>query len=379
MDRGHRPEGALAPLVPDRLAPVLAAALGIVALGAIALAAAGATTAYGGDFAAFWSAGRLTLAGRAADAFDPQIFGALQTAATARAGEVLLWHYPPLWPVLMAPFGALPYSVALLLFGATGLGFWAYAMRILPADLSRNQRIVLALGGAVWICLGQGQNGLWTGALLILAAAAILYGARWRAAVALGLVLAIKPHLALAMLALLAARRDTTALAGSLCIAFLTTAGATAIVGPAYLVALAGDGGGLSTALLGRDLLSQIVSPFAALRLWDVPPQTALAAQVTQAALALAVIWRMARRADARAQISVALLATPMLSPYVFHYDLPVTLAALVLGAPRLGAVTVAALWFAPLFHRPISDLAAVPVMQFVLGMALWRAWRRSR
>src|SRR5918911_2282499 len=79
----------------------------------------------GYDFITFYAAAKLALAGHAVDALDPlKIFAAEQAAVPANRG-IFLWHYPPMFHLLVLPLGFLPY------FGA----FFAFLAATIPPYL----------------------------------------------------------------------------------------------------------------------------------------------------------------------------------------------------------------------------------------------------
>jgi len=123
-----------------------------------------------GDFVGFWTAGRLALEGRAADAYHEQPHLALQLALHGDpAWGYLAFFYPPFFLLLTAGFALLGYFPALCLWLATSCAGYVAALRALvPKDLHAGGRIwVLFLGyPAVMINAGFGQNGFISTALL---------------------------------------------------------------------------------------------------------------------------------------------------------------------------------------------------------------------
>src|SRR5689334_2667508 len=68
----------------------------------------------GSDFVAYWSASRLAVEGRAEAAFDLGVIASVQHAAVPSPPEIVFpWLYPPIFLLLIAPLGLLPYWTAL--------------------------------------------------------------------------------------------------------------------------------------------------------------------------------------------------------------------------------------------------------------------------
>ncbi len=89
---------------------------------------------------------------------------------------------------------------------------------------------------------------------------------------------------------------------------------------PAFLVAVGAAGRALAAGALP---LYKDPSVFAALSLWGVPANLALAVHVVQAALAViltAIAWR--RPGAMELKVGLAVIATLIVLPYLFDYDL---------------------------------------------------------
>src|SRR6266699_1240857 len=159
----------------------------------------------GYDFMAFWSAARLALAGRPEAAFDGPTIAAIQHAAVPFLPNIWFpWHYPPIFLLVVAPLGLLPYPAALAAFVLGSAALWASLVRRIFPD--RRGWIVAAAAPVGLITLLDGQNALLTAALAGFALLSLE-----RRPVAAGILvglLAVKPHLALLFpLALVAAGR----------------------------------------------------------------------------------------------------------------------------------------------------------------------------
>ena len=375
---------------PDRLKglgliTLVAAGLSCLAIAARLALDPGWVPDFGQDFEAFWIAARLGLEGRAADAFDPNLFGALQKEAFAH-DDMLLWHYPAPWHALILPLGLLPYTAALLTFLAVSLAAWVAVAARYASPRDPLAFAAVTLWGGAWMCASQGQNGLLIGAAL----GAVFLGLRdnrpllFTAATAF---LLIKPHFSILIPVILIARGRWDLLLAATLASGAVLSATTLAVGWDHWQAFLGNTETLRMALGGGELSYQQASLFAALSLIGAPGPIAMAAQATLAALAILTTWRIWRDPASGWEVrgAVFLIATPLLSPYAFHYDLvalSLGLALLARDAARTGflpgeRLTAALLWFAPLYHWPLAKLATLPILPGLLILALAMIWRR--
>src|SRR5207244_5639420 len=118
----------------------------------------------GSDCMAYGTAAQLALAGRPEAAFDGPTIAAIQHQAVPFLSNIWFpWHYPPIFLLVVAPLGLLPYPAALALFVLGTAGLWAALIgRILP---DRRAWIVAAATPAGLITLLDGQNAFLTAAL----------------------------------------------------------------------------------------------------------------------------------------------------------------------------------------------------------------------
>ena len=324
----------------------------------------------GYDFMSYWSAARLALDGRAAAAFDGEAIAAVQHQAVPFLANIWFpWHYPPIFLLVVAPLGWLPYPVALAVFVLGTAALWALLVRRILPD--RGAWIVAAAAPAGLITLIDGQNAFLTAGLAGFAliqldrrpvAAGILIG-----------LLAVKPHLAVLFpLALLAEGRWR-----SIAAAALTVLG----LGAASLLAF---GWGPWAEFFRHLPVSQAMADQGAVP-WGTMPSPYVfalslgaplwAARVLQAAAALfaaAAVWRVWRNPCAAFEAKAATLVAGslMVSPYLFYYDL--TWAALAIawlallgrkaGFHRLDREILMFAWLAPALMPPIYALTSLQV-----------------
>lgn len=318
----------------------------------------GTSLVIGRDCLNFW------MAGRAAWGLDPARFYDLATYQAAVAGVVgpsylgQVWSYPPSVMLIAAPFGLMPYLVALVIWSLVGPVVMFFALRLWTDD-RRVMIAALASPAAVF--------GLISGQMAYLAAALILTVLRWRHArpvlggALLGL-LTIKPQLGLFFPILLLAERNWRALASAALVTGLLV-GVTALIwGPetwhAYLTqGIATQSRVLSDPeRLGAPFMPTI---FMNLRTVGTPLGTAFAFQAIAAVLAVgALAWGFWR--PRLAPIPAALLfcaASVAGTTYLLSYDtLALTVAAL-LCAERAG-----------LSRWPLYGLYFLTLLQLALG-----------
>jgi hypothetical protein len=261
----------------------------IAALVPMALMLTGGVGEY--DFAAFWLAGKQALAGA-----DP--YSAASTKIFADRftnGTNLIFLYPPHALFLFIPFALVPYISGYLLWDAATAGFFYWAAR--PYCPKGFPRVLAVLTPAALTCVDFGQTGLVFGALWLLA-----FRGKW-AAVAL---LTFKPQLGLLSILSL---KDWRSLAYTFLLAAALIAASMAIFGPSAWVEFARNSIG-HTDQFGHQKrwLFAGVSPAIGYGLIGWIP------------FAVAGGLLLARRVNAFTAATAAML----ISPYGFHYDMPV-------------------------------------------------------
>lgn len=271
------------------------------------------------DFIAFWAAAQLAAQGAATLAYDPAAIHAVELLAIADSGE-FPWFYPPPLMLLLWPLHALDYPTAFLLFSVLGTAFYALAIGALS---QRRQLICLfLLIPSVFITLLYGQNGLWLSAML---AMALAHGEKRPLLSGLMLgSLVIKPHLFLLLPLALITTREHRPLVIAIITALLWCALSTWVLGTATWQAFH-DG-----ILLARQYLesgelqwSQMASTFSLSRWLGLDVTTSYALHAGSFLLGILALLAILRRKPPRElQWTSALLASLMLSPFVYQYDL---------------------------------------------------------
>jgi hypothetical protein len=335
------------------------------------------------DFAAFWSAARLALAGDAIAAFDQEALRQVQELpASAEKGE-LVWLYPPGVQLALAPFGLLPFWAAWLIFGVTSLAAFASALWRPARPVPMGHSLLLG-APIVVITLQLGQLLLFWASALIGALRAIALGRAAAAGFMIGL-LSLKPQLGILVpVALVAARRwDVIAWAG---LGVAAVHGLpTLVVGTEYWAAFLTRVEQVNVAL-EKDLFQHqlMVTPYALARAVGLTHQPAMGLQaVVSLALAFTVyrLWRRAAPQEALGRAGGVLSAAiPIATPYAYYYEMVFGVpAAILLVRGGYGATAIdrlllgiavigpAVLWL----HTPLSPYFAPLLLAFALRGAL--------
>ena len=359
--------------------------VGVASLALLVASWIGAQGQQGSDFLAFWGGGRAVLAGVPEVAYDLAWQQRVQTGAGFEGWYAFV--NPPPFLFLAAPFAALPYPLAWIVWVALTYAAWAWtSVRAFP----RLWPPVLVFPGAL-IAAGHAQNGFVTGALLV-GGVALLSRRPVLAGTLLG-ALIVKPHLALLVPFWLAA--------GGQWRAFLAAAASAAgLLLLSWLAfgteTMAGYVGSwqASAAIMrvaDADFLLRMATPYAQVRLFAGET----AALVVTGAIALAMLalvvlsWRRFT-GDPLATGALMLAATALASPYLFNYDLPFIILPilwLVREGLRAGPhggfrpwekLLLGALWFAPYATRAAALPLGANLMPAASALLVWLVWTRA-
>jgi hypothetical protein len=350
------------------------------------------------DFDAFYIVAGMIWRGEIEQAYAFATMGQVQKALAGRE-TFLPWTYPPQFSLLVAPLAFLPIGAAYALFtGGTLAAYLATLRRITGENFALT---LLLLFPAFCIMIACGQNGFLTGVLIGLTC----WGLQKRHALAglpLGLMI-IKPHLAIAFAVYaLAARRWSTVLIAAATVV-ITSAFTTILLGPGVWTAFLGS---LKEARIfleqGLYPLYRMISPYAALRTLGFPASGAFLGQILAAGLAITLVcvaaWRGFRP---RQSLGLTAMASLLISPYAYDYDLPIFgigLALLLpdimrLASPRERAAIYGLTFMMGFFglaqsfrlqvqfgpHAVIGDNMPVSLAGLMLAMLLGLAWRIVR
>lgn len=340
----------------------------------------------GTDFSNVYAAGRMTLDGRAAEAYDWTAHHTVQKQVFADPNIPFYgWHYPPFFLMAAALLALLPYTAAWAAWMVATLPLYLAAMR---AILPKRDTILVALAfPAVFVNITHGQNGFLTAALI--GGALLLLDRRPAVAGLLIGLLAYKPQFGVLIpLVLLATGRWKTFNAAASTVLILAAA-STALFGEDIWRAFIASGEPTRTIVLesGNTGWEKIQSLFSAMRALGAPLEAAYAAQgALFLALAASLIWLWRGAAPQRVKNAGLIIASLLATPYVMDYDLMALAPAIAfLVAQSLASVfrpyekTALALAFiAPIVARPIADATFVPAgliaMLFLYGVVMARA-----
>jgi len=338
----------------------------------------------GTDFANVWSAGRITLRGEAAAAFDPAMHYREQQAIFGNSDRAFYgWHYPPFFLLLAALLAQMPYLTALFVWQAAGLTAYLATMRlILPGSLA----LLAALAyPAVFINLTHGQNGFLT-ASLIAAGLFLLDRRPWLTGLFIGL-LAYKPHFGLLIPLVLVMTGRWRTIASASATVLTMIAAATLIFGTEVWRAFLANADFTSTIVLeaGSTGWEKIHSVFSVARALGVPVNAAYAlhgAFVLALIAATLWLWRQST-VDRKIQIAGLIAASVLITPYALDYDLMAlapAIALMVLHGLETGfrpyeKSALAFAWVAPLISRQAASvlylhpglIGAILVLAFAL------------
>lgn len=339
----------------------------------------------GTDFSSFWSAGHMALQGRAAEAYDWSAMAITQREIFG-AEKLSPWSYPPVFFLIVTPLATLSYLPAYFLWQGLSLGAAAAAYwKILP----RRDALIFGFGfPAVFVCLGHGQTGFLTAALMaggLLAlrkheiAAGILFG-----------LLIYKPQFGVLLPVVLAAGGYWRAFAAA-------TITVLAVIGLSYLVwgwpvwRAFFDSLSLTRTVVfeaGDTGFEKFQSAFSWVRLWHGPVALAYTLQaVVAAAVTAAVFWIWRSRNSFALQAAALLTGSLLVSPYTLDYDFVVFGMALAFltahgfsqGFRPWDKTLIAVAWFVPVLARSVAKAIYLPVGFFALAAIFALIVVRSR
>lgn len=343
------------------------------------------------DFANYWTAGKLILAGRTADLFGPHaIYFAHLTKAFGPDFPWHNWSYPPHYLLLVWPLGLFGYKTAMMLFLAVTGAFFVWAAR--PFGGRDNSLVWIAIIPFVAHNLWVAQNGfLFAGCAL--AALALRDSRPLLAGVFLGL-LTIKPQLGVFFPFLLLAERRWLVIASAAVTTIFLVGLSAAIFGVdawrGYLAEVIPYQTFVMRELQGT-FLAMLTSIYGMLRNWGISADTALALHVVVAipAAVITIAAFFLGRSD-RDRSVLLLVATFVVTPYALTYDLGLLTGALALLAnSRIGqssrtGLLIALAMLLPVIMMPLGEahLTIAPLLimiMFVMALSNTGAWERLR
>ena len=344
----------------------------------------------GRDFANFWLGGHLAITGRLDLLVDYNGYNArFQQIFVHNPAEHFVFSYPPHMLLLLAPFGALPFVPADILWLAinvacSALTAWLLLRKQSASAYDRALLVLLTLvSPAILTMLAFGHFG---GMLGLAATLALLRGERspLLAGICLSLT-TVKPQFALvlALMLLLSGRWRVVMWSVPATLVLLAVSAVAFDVQPwidflSWTVPL-------HSRLLSEfhiEALRTAISLYAGLRMIGVPGAPAMAAQFAFAALVLLrAVMLVRRRGFDASTVVLALMAALIALPYFNGYDLAIAAPALCValfqdrpphGSPVMGLMPAMLLWLAPVFALPFG-LLEIPAVPFaVAGAFVW-------
>lgn len=339
------------------------------------------------DFLVFHAAGRAWLEGKASLIYDVDAFTAFQNALYAEPfgleARFRPFLYPPIWALMLLPFGALAAGKAIAVF-LTGTAALATALE------GRRDRwgwlAVITSPAALWTVLA-GQNTFLSVALLY-GGLRLLERAPVAAGILLGL-LSYKPQVWLLVPVVLVAARQWRALGWALGTVLGLSLASLGVFGlefwRAFLEVAREAGTSRFADRMFEQMYMHMVTLVAAARIVGLPTGVAGVLQLAGTTLAALVVWFAFRRhGPGAARTAVLMSATLLVSPYTLNYDLLILMPAAVAMFRRGAAdgffpaefLLYPLLWLIPTVGMGLNRVG-VPVMPLLV---LWFgavAWRR--
>ena len=337
----------------------------------------------GRDFLVFWSAAELANVGQVALMFDADAYHAAQQQLLGGTFPMHPWPYPPHLLLPIRPLGWLPYIPAYLVWLALGLSLYLFVAlrgdtplrRLLPAAA-----LALFLAPSSFVNIVAGQNGFFAGALfvggLLLVrrhpiAAGVLFG-----------LLTFKPQLGLLIPVALIALRQWKPFVPAIATAGLFVGLSVAVDGAETWRLFFVDAIPFQARTMEiSDGFFTWMMPtvFMAGRLLGFDPALNHVLQlISGLAAVVATYWAFRTSRDFSSQLAVISIATFLIVPYAFNYDMTIVavgVAAYALAQADRGflpfeRLVLALLWALPFLVMPFGA-AGLPFGPVVLWLGL--------
>lgn len=279
-----------------------------------------------GDFRAHWVAGRMLLDGQLAQLYDPNAQFAVQSANVRPDAPPDAFLSPPFMALVWAPFAAMPYFTAGILWTLVASAIVIASARLAWSALDlkcawTDVAIVAIASEPFWKNTAMGQDGAL--ALLVYAGALVLW--RKKKSLACGMVLGLgcfKPQLFFLVPVALIAAREWRALLGMAVAGSALGAISIALVGPtglrAWLSLIASP---LVSSAIHEENLSLMASVPAFLR-----ALTGSRMFAPIVAISVAILLALFVRRDPKRAIGAAAIASIVAAPHAFVYDAVIAL-----------------------------------------------------
>lgn len=284
------------------------------------------------DFFGLWSFGRFARTAGSA-IYNPVALQAFQHHLDPAFHGSYPYPYPPTALLFLVPFGLMPLTPAYVLWIATT--FALYACATLGRDWHSLWGAVLLVAPTTLLTVITGQNGFLTAALLV-GGLRSLPRSWLTAGLAFG-VLTYKPQFGMVIpVILLATANWRTILTAFLTVVLLGVLSSALFGGSLWLTWLQGIPLYRHLLALNEPSLSHLMPTIlAGMRAIGAAEPVAYAVQFGVAAAVAIVMWQTARRGWDDRTIASVIVATVLVTPYAFTYDMPMITAALVIEARR--------------------------------------------
>lgn len=329
----------------------------------------GAKGVVGGDFLAFYTAGEMTLEGRALEAYDFEAFDAALQTRVANEHLGMMWQYPPVMFFLVGLLALMPYKLSLWIWIISTAAIFVWALRQLlesAAPELKNQRLATLLILTSPLCLmvvTSGQVSLLTAALLM--TAAFRPNTHWLwAGLAAGL-LTVKPQLGVLIPLAYIMAGAWRAFGVAAVTVVVLHAVSVFVFGPETVSAFFNAVVRLQSDVAGSGTHTPPVNMttlFGQLRYWQVPSSIAMPMHLLLAALvfvSVTVLWRRHARRDGAALYLAALTGAGaiLVTPYAYAYE--------------MAALTPAAIWL--VFRSRMDRGGAIALLTAAWGLLTLR------
>jgi len=336
----------------------------------------------GRDFLNMWMGARAALSGDPATLFEVHHYNAILRHDFSPDLPIYDWSYPPHMFLLIWPLGLFGYFAGYALWTALGFGLMLLTtsgVRAQPYGL-----LLLVLAPVAALNIIGGQNGFFTGVLLVMALS------RWDSNPALSGVLlgllTVKPQLILLVPVALILTRRWRVLAFAAVTAAALCLLTTLIWGPGiwrdYLrLAVPFQEFVMTHSLFMMQIM--MPTPYMTVQLLGFSSDVAMAVQlpVSLAALGM-VIWTFRRPRDPLLSTAMLLSAALVFTPYAFNYDMVgLTLVLLQLRQradnDAIDMLFILALWLLPVGMMLFAALTHIGVGPILISAFMWRLWQR--
>ncbi|MBV9260197.1 MAG: DUF2029 domain-containing protein [Pseudolabrys sp.] len=321
------------------------------------------------DFVNVWAAGKLTLQGLSASAYDWPAHKAMEEVAIGHAFDGYFgWHYPPMFLFAAATLALCSYPLAFA--GWLIVTFPAYIAAVRTIIGDRTGYVFALAFPAILSNFIVGQNGFLTAGLL----GGTLYFIELRpllAGILLGL-LTYKPHFGLLFPFVLAASGHWRVFIAAGVTAAIIAAASWLAFGTETWIAFFGSISHTSQAFLsdGWANFGKLQTAFGLTRVFGGSETMAWALQATVAlAVAAAVISIWRSKADRDLKAAALGVGTLLATPYLYTYDL-VTLAVPLAFLIRLGRRDGFLLHEIPAIAFACALIAVFPFLTLPVGFA---------